>query len=378
MAMGTGGPYLSSTSPPLQQWSGGVGRFAGPRFYLSSSSSSPPATPSSSVPSQPVLTLPRRIAEVAGKPSFPSEASRSLATQNSSSSMDEGFFRRRRGEGKSSGGGPSANIIFPRSEVPSVASSTADLLQSTAQRSEPPAPATFRASSPTLPPPLSVANGFGGKAGFKVDEEQVSRQSFDRRSPRNRQQAAEPSFEPAGLDKRSPRNRGQSVEFTRRQQSGGRTPQTLADGFSEGSVERSRTGEAPRTGRGGEGKSSGGGPSSISLGTPDEKSRSRSVDTLTPHSRRENGRFSPAVPEKPSPSKSRMSDEVAGKITRSPFTVEPPRSSVAETQSPADFSSDLSAECRPSYDELLAENAYLRKQLVEAQSELASYRRWYG
>jgi hypothetical protein len=245
--------------------------------------------------------------------------------------------------------------------------------------------------SPVLSPKDRVAapaaaQSLAGRRG--VEEGRLSRRSFDKHSPRDRQPPAELS----------------------RQQSGGRTPQTAVEGrirnrdpdleasrksadmhrrgVSEGPVERAQTGEGPKKGRGGEGRSSGGGPSSIKLGSPDDIGRSRSADPPPPRSgsaerylsqsQPEIERFTPLAPEKFSPFGHQVySDGTESNITRTPSTVEPPRSSVAESQSAAYFS-DCGGEGHPSYADLLAENEYLRRQLAEAHNELASYRRWYG
>jgi hypothetical protein len=426
MAMAPGAEvYLGSGAAAIGQWP-----TARPsRFLLSSAPpaaqhpyrAAPPIAPVLSVPVRP--SVPGAIDPAKGVSSAPS----SLA-----STTDEGFFRKRRGEGRSSGGGPSSISFSQRgdasssiqsfaspSDVSSSAAVLAGLPQPRSQGSMSDAPASMPTSpvlsSKDLPCVAAVAvNGrplSAGKPG-----QQVARRSLERRSPRGAKQASEgdrrcvqptsaqSSSQKAGLTPWGARNGDRDDRSPMSRTSAGRR------GVSEDLPEPSRSSDGLKLGRRGEGRSSGGGPSQISLGSTGlaATSRSTSVDrsplpsqnvkeagqhawtVRSPGQQREpptnmaqSGTSSPQYPASECWQNSGMRSPAATRQhsgMRSPQPappcIEPGWPSMPDSHSGVTFT-DVDGQVRPSYDELLAENRYLREELAEVRNELQTYRRWY-
>lgn len=325
------------------------------------------------------VALPVRIEGLSRPRSLSDDDSSSalLVPANVGSTADEGFFGKRQGEGRSSGGGPSSIALGQSGDVSALVQtiSRSDVSASTrsVSRDEPTAPhlnalvsrSTGVASTcvpsmaATLPQPKRGV--VGRQQGLRTTR------SVD---PPPQLSAPTPSMPSKSLltqAMKSPQKpqAAESVLPTRRRIS--QTP-------SEQSQPSEGLAASLKGGRRGEGRSSGGGPSQLCLGgmAPDESSRSLPTDfDASVSSKRCVQSEAAPVPASPpihsQPPNTASSAPVPSPVAESRWP--PPKESFPDT--------DRNGQARPSYDELLAENRYLRDELAEARNELATFRRWY-
>lgn len=385
--------YLAAGAPSLGQWSGAP-RLAAPTPVWTPQAAAAPrpvvVAGFSSHP-QPIAPAARAAPGAPGVPGAPAafplsrqrkeESPKGLTVPSGlASTADEGFFRKRRGEGKSSGGGPSSITLSQSGNASSSMPSFATLSRDVSRE---PTPGTL-GSAPSATSGVRLAP----RAHAVANDSQTSQPSSPQLLPR--QEPSAPSSRPAARGAPSSSKQSPSqAEATRAgaattsrtlgrhplgQQREERAPSAVPRrrGASEDPSERSRMAEGlgAKGGRRGEGRSSGGGPSQISLGESKRDETSRSPVS-------ERGRLACSMRRAQSEAPA-TAPLLIGHLSGSespPATRRGGGEAVAASQ-PAPREPAGSA-C-PSYDELLTENRQLREELAQARYELAAYQRWYG